>query len=226
MKDTCEQEGTKLHMSVWYSPKLNGVAEQTIRVLTSAVCAMLHDSGLPKSLWAEAFNAATTCIIGRQRRHWAVVCHLRSFTGRNQTFRTYVHSARRLPSLSRQNDRGSLTIGRRCVSYEGGRLPGLGPKGRVVVESRDSVFFEDGLPPPILNYSRPQLTNEDEPTAQPAPDHTTEPPTLPAAPDAPAPTLLFTASLEAMHDHGPTTTPHLRIIVHLLGRCRTQRRIR
>ena len=103
MKDTCEQEGIKLHMSVWYSPKLNGVAERTIRVLTNAVC-HLRDSSLPKSLWAEAFNAATTCIIGCQRRHWAVVRHLRAFAGRNQTFRTCVHSARRVPSLSRQND--------------------------------------------------------------------------------------------------------------------------
>ena len=53
MMDTCEQESIQLHMSVWYSPKLSGVAERTIRVLTIAVCAMLHDSGLPKSLWAE-----------------------------------------------------------------------------------------------------------------------------------------------------------------------------
>ena len=32
MKDTCELEGIKLHMSVWYSPELNGVAERTIRI--------------------------------------------------------------------------------------------------------------------------------------------------------------------------------------------------
>ena len=30
-----------------------------IRVLTSAVCAMLNNLGLPKSLWAEAYNTAT-----------------------------------------------------------------------------------------------------------------------------------------------------------------------
>ena len=54
------------------------------------------------------------------------------------------------------------------------------PKRRVVVEFRDFVFFEDGLPPPTLNGSRPQPADEDEPTAQPAPDCTTEPPTLPA----------------------------------------------
>jgi len=41
-----------------YHPASNGVAKRTIRVLTSSVRAMLTDSGLPKSLWAEAFNTA------------------------------------------------------------------------------------------------------------------------------------------------------------------------
>ena len=224
MKDTCEQEGTKLHMSVWYSPKLNGVAERTIRVLTNAVCAMLHDSGLPKSLWAEAFNAAATFIIGRQRRHWAVVCHLRSFTGAKPDvshLRAIVEPTERLRKL---DDRAMMCFFVEYKYKEGGyQVWDL--KRRAVVEFRDIVLFEDGLPPPTLNGSRPQPTNEDEPIAQPAPDHTTEPPTLPAAPDAPAPILLFTASLDAMHDHGPTTTPHLRITIHLLRCCRTQRRI-
>ena len=48
MKVICEQEGIKLHTSVRYSPGSNGIAERTIRVLTNAVRAMLHDSGLPK----------------------------------------------------------------------------------------------------------------------------------------------------------------------------------
>ena len=88
----------------------------------------------------------------------------------------------------------------RGVQVRGGGYQVWDLKRRVVVESRDLVFVEDGLPPPTLNGSRPQPTNEDEPTAQSAPDYTTEPPTLPAARDAPAPTLLFTVSLEAMHD--------------------------
>ena len=54
-----------------------------------------------------------------------------------------------------------------------------------------------------------------EPTTQPALDHTTEPTTLPAASDPPAPTLPFTASLEATHNNGPATTPHPRIILRL-----------
>ena len=59
MRQTCEQEGIKLHTSVLYSPESNGVTERTIGVLMNAVLAMLHDSGLPQVLWAEEYNAAT-----------------------------------------------------------------------------------------------------------------------------------------------------------------------
>ena len=50
MKVICEQEGITLHRSVRYSPESNGVANERSE---------LHDSSLPKSLWAEAFNTAT-----------------------------------------------------------------------------------------------------------------------------------------------------------------------
>ena len=40
MKVICEQEGIKLHTSVRYSPKSNGVAVRTIGLLTNALRAM------------------------------------------------------------------------------------------------------------------------------------------------------------------------------------------
>ena len=40
--------------------------------------------------------------------------------------------------------------------YEGGGYRVRDPKRQVIVESRDLVFFEDGLPPPTLNDLRPQ----------------------------------------------------------------------
>jgi len=55
----CEEEGIKINTMVPYHPASNGVAERTIGVLTSAVRAMLHDMGLPKNLWAEAYNTVT-----------------------------------------------------------------------------------------------------------------------------------------------------------------------
>ena len=46
--------------------------------------------------------------------------------------------------------------------YEGGGYRVWDPKRRVVVESRDLIFFEDGLLPPTLNDSRPQPIDEDD----------------------------------------------------------------
>ena len=59
MKEICKTDRIKLRTSVRYSPESNRVTERTIGVLTNSVHAMLRDSGLPKSLWAEAFSAAT-----------------------------------------------------------------------------------------------------------------------------------------------------------------------
>ena len=60
MRQICEQEGIKPHTSVRYSPESTEVVERTIGVLTNAMRATLHDSGLPsRILWAEAYNAAT-----------------------------------------------------------------------------------------------------------------------------------------------------------------------
>jgi hypothetical protein len=52
MRKICE-EGIRLSTTVPYHPASNGIAERTVGVL------MLHDSGLPKFLWAEAFSTAT-----------------------------------------------------------------------------------------------------------------------------------------------------------------------
>ena len=58
MRDLCDREGTKFHTTVSYHVASNEVAERAIGVLTGAVWAILRDSGLPGSLWAEAFNTA------------------------------------------------------------------------------------------------------------------------------------------------------------------------
>ena len=46
--------------------------------------------------------------------------------------------------------------------YDGGGYRVWDPKRRVVAESRDIVFFEDGLPPPTLNDLPPRPVDEDE----------------------------------------------------------------
>jgi hypothetical protein len=59
MHKICKEEGNWLSTTVPYHPVSNRIAEQMIGVLTGMVRAMLHDSGLPKFLWAEVFSTAT-----------------------------------------------------------------------------------------------------------------------------------------------------------------------
>ena len=161
-----EQAGIKLHTSVRYSPESNGVAERAIRVLTNAVRAMRHDSGLPKSLWAEAFNTTTyvhnrtpTKALGDRTpfevRYGAKpdVSHLRAFGAPCAT----VEPKERLRKL---DDRTTMCffVG---YKYAGGGYRVWDPKRRAVVESRGLVLFEGGLPPPTLNNSRPQPADAD-----------------------------------------------------------------
>ena len=58
MSHFCEAEGIKISTTIPYHPALNGVAEHTLGVLTSSMHVKLAESGLLKSLWAEAYNTA------------------------------------------------------------------------------------------------------------------------------------------------------------------------
>ena len=55
-----------------------------------------------------------------------------------------------------------MTTERLCVKYDGGGYRVWDPKRRVVAESRDIVFFEDGLPSPTLKDLPPRPVDEDE----------------------------------------------------------------
>lgn len=53
-----KREGIKFQCTVGYAPEQNGVAERRNRTLVEAARTMLADSGLPKTLWAEAVCTA------------------------------------------------------------------------------------------------------------------------------------------------------------------------
>ena len=138
--------------------------------------------------------------------------------GRNRTFCIYVHSARR--AIVKLDDRTTMCffVG---YKYEGGGYQVWDPKRRVVVESRYLVFAYRRPHSTIRVHS--QLTTRSRLYSPhlTTPHHTTELPTLPTLPavsDAPAPILPFTASPEATHEYGPTTTPHPSITMRLPGR--------
>ncbi|GBN13402.1 Retrovirus-related Pol polyprotein from transposon TNT 1-94 [Araneus ventricosus] len=58
--DYCEQylldEGIEIERTNTYSPEMNGVAQRYNRTIIKLVRALLHESKLPKNLWAEFVN--------------------------------------------------------------------------------------------------------------------------------------------------------------------------
>ena len=170
VRDICERDGIKLHTTVPYHPASNGVAGRTIGVLTNAVRAMLHDSGLPNSLWAEAFNTATylhnrtptRALDGRTP--FAVRYGARPDLAHLRAFGAPCAVVEPLEKLKKLDDRAAMCffVG---YKYDGGYRV-WDPKKRVVFESRDVVFFEDGLPPPTLNQSTTRPEDAAEPAIQ------------------------------------------------------------
>lgn len=58
LQEYLKNEGIKFQCTVGYAPEQNGVAERKNRTIMEAVRSMLAESGLPKSLWAEAADTA------------------------------------------------------------------------------------------------------------------------------------------------------------------------
>lgn len=53
-----EEHGITHRLAMAYTPKKNGAAEQESRTIVEGARSMLHVSGLPKEMWAEACNTA------------------------------------------------------------------------------------------------------------------------------------------------------------------------
>ena len=188
--------------------------ECTIRVLTSWVRAMLHNSGLPKFLWAEAFstvmyvhNRTPTKALGGLTLYEVLygvkpdVSHLRAF-GAPCAVVEPSELVRKLDDQSRM----CLFVG---YKYEGGGYRVWDPKRRVVVESRD-ISIKNGLPPPTLNGLLHEPTIDDEPLHQPVPDLDTVLVTPSAAANAPEliplPETLWVVSPQPTHNVTTTRT--------------------
>jgi len=53
-----EEHGITHRLTVAYTPEQNGAAEQENRTVVESARSVLHASGLPEELWAEACNTA------------------------------------------------------------------------------------------------------------------------------------------------------------------------
>ena len=216
MSRFCEAEGIKLNTTVPYHPASNGVAERTIGVLTNTVRAMLHDAGLPKSLWAEAYRTATyvrnrtptKALDGRTP--YEMLYDVKPDLADLRAFGAPCAIVNPSEKLRKLDDRASM-----CVfvgyKYGGGGYRVWDPKKSIVVETRDVTFYEDGLPLPTYRELAAQADDIDEPVMQvPASEpmpHTVAPP----APPAPEPASTTVAHPEA-------TQGHPRLVVRLPGK--------
>ena len=151
----CKLEGIMLHTTVPYHPASNGVAKQVIRILTNSVCTMLVNSRLLKSLWAEAFSMATyvqnrtpaNALNGHTS--WEAVYGTPPDVSDLCAFGapcTVVEPAVKLRKLDNCSSM-CFFIG---YKYGGGGYRVWDPKRQVVIETCDVVFFEGGLPEPVL----------------------------------------------------------------------------
>ena len=150
MHELCKCEGIKLNMTVPYHPASNGVAEWVIGVLTNSVRAMLHDSGLPKYLWAEAFNTATYVHNRTPMRAlggltpYEVLYKTKPNISDLWAFSAPCAIVLPVVKLRKLDDRMNMCffLG---YKYSSGGYRVWRPEIKMVVKARDVVFFEEGL---------------------------------------------------------------------------------
>ena len=157
----------------------NGVAKRSIGVLTNIVRAMLHDSGLPKFLWAEAFNTMTYVHNRTPTRAldgltpYEVLHGTKPKIADLPAFGTPCAIVEPAAKLRKLDDRVIMCyiVG---YKYSGGDHRVWDPERKVVIESREVVFSEDGLPSPT-HHSSPTPCDDDGPAIQqPLEPHTNQ----------------------------------------------------
>ena len=217
MHKLCEREGIKLNTTVLYHPALNGVAKRAIGVLTNSVQAMLHDSGLPKYLWAEVFSTATyvhnrTPMSALDRlTPYEKLYSMKLNISDLQAFGAPCTIVQPAIKLKRLDDRAMMCL------FLGYKYDGRGyrvwcPERRVVVEVRDVIFFEDGLPTSPLHMS----AQDDDLIIQQPTEHSNNP--VPIIMDQPGEATELSApqtTTPTIQQPVPTSEPQERLIVRL-----------
>ncbi|SGZ30192.1 BQ5605_C110g13213 [Microbotryum silenes-dioicae] len=157
-----EEQGITRQLSIPDTPQQNGVAERANRSITEGVRSMLHQSGLPHALWAEAL--ATYVYVKNRLPHSAnsgTTPHTRWYSskpsaGHLRVFGCRAWKAATTEPRSKLDPRGIPLV---FVGYDleskGYRL--LDPNTRQVFKSRSVTFFEDNFPARATGIRAPPL---------------------------------------------------------------------
>jgi len=145
MRDICERDGVKLHTMVPYHPVSNRVAERATGVLTATVCVVLHDAYLPTKLSTATYlrNRTPTRVLDGLTP-FELLYGVKPDPADLQAFGVPCAIAEPSAKLKKLDDRARFCVFVR-YKYGSGGYRVWDPERGVVVESRDVVFFEDGL---------------------------------------------------------------------------------
>ena len=165
LKGYCDDKGIKLETTVRYTPEQNGAAERLNRTLMDKVRPMLADSGLPKTLWAEAVATASyvrnrSPVSKRDKTPWELFFGQKPDVSHLRTFGAKVYA------LTPKELRGKLD-----PTSEAGRFVGypantkgykiLLDNGRFVI-SRDVKFLEASGPTTAPKSTKPSLDDSSD----------------------------------------------------------------
>ena len=220
MHELCKHEGIRLNTMVPYHPASNGVAEQVIGVLTNIMQVMLHNSGLPKCLWAEVFSTAMyvhnrTPMKALDRLTPYEVLHgIKPGLADLCAFGALCTIVKPVAKLKKLDDqvRMCFVVG---YKYSGGGYRVWDPEKKVVVKSRDVVFFEDGLPSPPLHSLLMPNNNNDQPIVQQLPEHLCKPTPVNVKQLHKQLQQSMTTTTTTTQDPAPTPEPQQRLTVRL-----------
>ena len=139
-------KGIQAETSIRYSPQQNGAAERLNRTLLDKVRAMLAESQLPKSLWAEALVTANylrnrSPVTGRDLTPWELFTGNKPDVSNLRTFGVRVYAL--IPKQLRNDKLEGVSMPGRFIGYsptsKGYRI--LLDKGGII-NSRDVIFDE------------------------------------------------------------------------------------
>ena len=196
MQNYLADKGIKHEPTAPYSPSQNGVAERGNRTIVEGTRTMLHESGLPKSLWLELAKTAaylrnrapTKALDGMTPLEaWSGskpdVSHLRAIGCKALA---HIPEERRNKLQPKASDCIMIGYDSHHTTY---RL--YHPASRRVVKSRSVTFFENNLPMGPVRRTPVEGEIEAEPTISPGPNDTspildhTDTPTDPSPPPKP-----------------------------------------